>query len=90
VALGRIHRQDVAGEEVKVLGPAHRPEHDVMLGVGGLGEGQAALVSFTSASSPIFFHCCLIISATWVYGMNCPPTVINSMRSRPFPSVRRR
>ena len=47
-------------------------------------------VSFTSASMPIFLHCCLIISATWVNGMNWPPTVISSIRSRPLPSVRSR
>ena len=46
--------------------------------------------SFTSAWTPIFFHCSLIISAIWACGMNAPADVSSSMRSRPLPSVRSR
>ncbi len=44
--------------------------------------------SLMSTSTPILRHCCLIISATCVYGTNCPPTVTISTRSRPLPSRR--
>ena len=44
----------------------------------------------TSMSMPSFFHCCLIISAHCVNGMNCAPSVVTSTRSRPLPSVRSR
>ena len=46
--------------------------------------------SLMSTSMPIFFHCCLIISPTCVYGTNCPPTVTISRRTRPLPSGRSR
>ena len=41
--LHRIHRQDVAREEVEVLRPADSPEHGLMLRVRGLRGGQTAL-----------------------------------------------